>query len=271
LNKPLKKYALITGANSGLGYASALVLSNRGFIVFACDIKLDKLQVTKNIIPLEMDVTCEQSVIITIDKIKTITNQLDVVGNFAGIIKLGSFIENDVAISEQMFDIGFHGLIRVNKYTFELVKNGSGRYINLSSEYGRLKPPPFHGYYTALKHAIEIYNDSLRRELAPLGIRVIKMRPGAFRTNMIEDAKKEYVRIVGNTNLYKNTLNKMNELMKEELSKTKNPDIFVKQFIKAALSNKPKHTYSVKRSFKMRLLSILPDFIVDKIYLMFFK
>ena len=92
------KYALITGASSGMGRATALKLIENGYHVFSCDIKRNQEE-KENITQIEMDVTDFKSVVSAYNLINEITDKLDVIINFAGIIMMNSLIE----ISEEEF------------------------------------------------------------------------------------------------------------------------------------------------------------------------
>ena len=155
---------------------------------------------------------------------------------------------------------------KINSLFFPLVKNSKGKIINISSEYGKITAIPWHGYYPITKYATEIYSDSLRRELAKSGVKVIKIRPGAFKTNMQGGVVSNFNEILENTTMYKNELMKLKFMMDGELKNAKDPKIFGKKFGKICDSKHPKKVYNIKNSFKMKLLSTLPSWLQDLIF-----
>ena len=267
------KYAVITGAMGGLAKATIERLIKENYYVFALDLN-DKVEAEYNndkSMGIKCDITSDESVNQTVDKITTITDKIDVVINFAGVVLLGSVIEENVSKLEKILNVNVVGMYRVNKALFNHVLNGKGRYINISSEYGTLDAVPFHSFYTLSKHAVEIYNDSLRRELLRFNIPVVKIRPGSFKTNMQGGVMGQFETLVSTTKHYKVPLNKMKHIMTKELDKAIGPKRFVKVIMKAVTKRRPKYFYNVHRSFKMRLLSSLPDRLQDFIYSVYFK
>ena len=82
------------------------------------------------------------------------------------------------------------------------------------------------------KHALEIYNDSLRRELALFGIKVIKIRPGAVKTSMQANVTRQFERLLANTEHFAIPLTKRQMMMLNELKDAKDPKKIVKTFKK---------------------------------------
>ena len=76
------------------------------------------------------------------------------------------------------------GIDKVNRLFFPHVEKEKGRFIDFSSEYGIYQVVPFNAFYITNKHAEESYSDGLRRELKYIGIPVVTIRPGTFKTEM---------------------------------------------------------------------------------------
>ncbi|MCL2775981.1 MAG: SDR family NAD(P)-dependent oxidoreductase [Oscillospiraceae bacterium] len=264
------KYALFTGASGGLGGAGAKALASAGWTVFAADINeatLEEIGTTPRIIPLLLDVTSQKSIDIAVETVKRTIDKLDAVINFAGIHTMGSMVEGDIAATmAKMLDINVMGMIRVNRAFFEMVKAGGGRIINCSSECGYMKAQPFNGPYTVTKYAVEVYNDSLRRELLCQGIKVIKIQPGSFKTNLHNAAQAGFDKLYDSTRYYKNALKKMQPLMTRELKKANDPVHLVRVLLKAAERKNPKINYRVKNSRLMGMIEFIPDILLDSIY-----
>lgn len=241
-------------------------MSEAGYFVFAADIDIAPIDKTETMLPIRMDVTNDESVRDAIKTIMERTDRLAIVANFAGIINIGSLIENDTSVMGHIIDVGLLGTMRVNQASYALVERDQGRIINISSEYGTLDSVPFHVYYTAMKHALEIYSDGLRREIAQFGVKVVKMRPGAFQTAMQQGVQRQFDTLLKATELYEKPLKRMEKLMVNELLKARPIARFVTVFMKAATNKKPRRVYEVGRSFKMRLLSSLPSPVQDWIF-----
>ena len=265
------KYALLSGGNSGLAKAATTLLINNGYIVFSLDISNDSNYIDGNIHYLKVDITNNESLHKCKEYISNITDKLDLICNFAGIVLLGSLIESSLDYLSKIIDVNLIGTYKINNLFYSFVKNSNGRIINISSEYGLIDAIPFHTFYPITKHAIEIYNDGLRRELSGQNIKVIAIRPGAFKTNMQQGVNNQFNKLLDETKLYKKPLLKLKFMMDNELKKAKDVSIFVKTFKKAAFNKKPKRYYAVGNSMKMKLLTILPTWLQDYIFKMFIK
>ena len=258
------KYALIVGAESGLAKAGIAELEQKDeFVLFCCDIAYQGYSAQGNKHFLHLDATKTEDFARAKEYIKQHTDKLDLACYFAGIVTLGSLVELPAGELDKIMSINLLGMHRTNNLFFDMLLAGKGRIINISSEYGKICALPFHGYYGISKHAVEAYNDSLRRELAGLGIKVVAIRPGAFETNMQGGILAQFAKVVENTKLHKAKLQKLSGLMKKELKKAKDPKIFGKVFAKAVFAKKPKRYYAVNNSRKMKLLSALGPALQD--------
>ncbi len=264
------KYVLLTGGAGGLGGICAKALASRGYTVFAADINEDALREigkTPGILPLSMDITSQDSIEKAKQTVLQTTQTLDAVINFAGIHTLSSLIEgNSPELIEKMLRVNVMGMVRVNRSFIELVMAGGGRIINCSSECGYLKPQPFNGPYTITKYAVEAYNDSLRRELMFLGVPVVKIQPGSFKTNMHQTASAGYDRIAANTKYYAKVLQKIKPLMDFEFKMVGDPKYIAAAVVKAVEKPRPRQRYRVKNSKLLLPLELIPDPILDFAY-----
>lgn len=263
------KYALIVGANSGLAQ-SVINKLKKDYIIFCADITYTKIEVMDNIHYIPVDVTNDESLINLHKYVSSVTSKIDVVSNFAGIVTLGSLVELPLDTINRIMNINFNSTYKINSLFFPLLKEAKGRIINISSEYARICGIPFHGYYAISKYAVEIYNESLRRELLSSGVKVICIRPGAFKTNMQNGIMNQFNKMVDETKMYKEPLMKMKNIMTDELDKAKSPDIFGEVYYKILNKKHPKRYYSVNNSFKMKVLSILPKWLTDFIFKIYF-
>lgn len=262
------KKALITGGAGGLGLATAQYLVSRGWTVYAADFNnegLEKIR-DKNTVPIQVDVSSDESIERAVAEVKKTTDTLDGVVNFAGIMLMGSVIENNAETMRRILDINLLGMYRINKAFFDMIRKGRGRIVNISSEYGTLGAVPFNGFYTASKHAVEIYSDALRRELIFFDVPVIKIRPGAFKTNMVASTNDVFKKMVTDTVLYKQIMTKMSSMMESKTGMPKDPAMLAQKVYKALTDKKPKLAYSANLNISQKVLSALPERMQDIIF-----
>lgn len=270
------KYVLFTGATGGLGAYCITALSGTGrWIVFAGgtnDATLEELSKLSNIIPVRLDVTSKDSVDAALETVKSYTNHLDAIVNFAGLTGFTSLVEgSSVETIEKLLRVNVTGMARVNRTFFEFIHQGKGRIINCSSESGWMTPVPFAGPYVLSKYAVEAYNDSLRRELLYLDIPVIKIQPGSFETNMTRQTSQYFDKALSETKYYGKLLSKMKPMMTMELNQKNNPEKLAKTVIKAMEARHPQMQYRIGTGRLLALFELLPEKGVDFIYKQMYK
>lgn len=265
------KYGVIAGSNSGLAIATRKKLIEDGYTLFCGDIAYSTIKVEGNEHFVPLDVTDNTSLISFRDYVSSFTQSISLISSFCGIVTLGSFVELDLSSLEKIMKINLNAPFALNNLFFPFLEKGKGRIINISSEYARIPAFPIHGYYPLSKHALDFYNDSLRRELSRSNVKVIAIRPGAFKTNMQGGIEESFTFLFNNTKRYKSFLNRLKPLMDGELKKAKDASVFASTYMKALKAKKPKRYYNVKNSFKMRLLSLLPPPFIDLIFSFFLR
>ena len=265
-----KKTALVTGAGGGLGHATVERLVANGWKVFEADLSKDMLRSSMHdpdVVPVVMDVTDNDSIGSAYDAIESQTDHLDAIVNFAGVMGVGSLTDIPEERLARILDINVMGTYRVNKKFLPLVEASRGRIVNLSSETGWQSAAPFNGPYAMSKHAVEAYSTALRRELALLGIKVITIQPGAFRTNMVAGIERAFTAAEAETPRFAPVLRKLKSLAGKEIASASDPDILA-QVIETALTTKrPKPVYSVKPDRLRSALEALPLRASDRLYL----
>ena len=264
------KSAVITGALSGLSQAVIKKLLEDGYTVFEGDIAIKEEEIRENEYLFPLDLTNDDSILKFYKRVTSYIDKVDVITNFAGIVILGSFVELPFTTIDKIMSINFTSTFKLNNLFFENIKAAKGRIINISSEYARITAIPIHGYYPLSKHAVDNYNDSLRREMQLHGIKVIGIRPGAFKTNMQGGINSAFDTLLASTKYYKRFLTRIKFLMTGELKNAKDPNILARVYMKALHSKHPKYYYNVKNSLKMKLLTILPAHLQDFIFKLFF-
>ena len=176
--------ALVTGASSGIGEDTAHKLRALGYIVYGAARRTDRLQAltADGIRPLAMDVTDDASMSSGVNRILEETGRIDVLVNNAGYGSYGAIEDVPINEARRQFEVNVFGLARLTQLiTPHMRTRGSGTIINISSIGGRLTTP-LGGWYHATKYAVEALSDALRIELAPFGIDVVVVEPGAIRT-----------------------------------------------------------------------------------------
>lgn len=179
---------LITGCSTGLGKSLAKAVLEAGFnaVVTARDVRTVQNLVSghpDNAVATALDVTSNDQVEDAIRLAEKRFGSIDVLVNNAGYGYRGAVEEGDNQEVEKLFATNFFGTVTMIKAVLPGMRaRRSGAIINLSSVAGRFAAPGS-GYYSATKFAVEGMSDALRKELAPLGIRVVVVEPGAFRTD----------------------------------------------------------------------------------------
>lgn len=187
---------LITGATAGIGRRTALDLARAGHRVFATGRRQEALASLKeeasglSLDVLPMDVTKQSSIDQAKERIESMTGgrSVDVLINNAGYGLVGPMEDITDAQLRAQYDTNVFGLMAVTR-TFlpPMRERGFGRIINVSSMGGKVTFP-FMGAYNSTKYAIESMSDALRVELAPFGVGVVLIEPGAIHTEFADVA-----------------------------------------------------------------------------------
>ena len=194
------KVAIITGASSGIGYATALTLSKAGIRVAVGARRTERLQelekqIIKNngeILVQKTDVTRKSDCDSLVNTIVEKWGKVDILINNAGLMPLSYFKYGKVEEWEQMIDVNIKGVLYCTSAVVPyMLEKKSGHIINISSVAGRIV---FAGgsVYCATKHAIAALSEGLRKELSPTyNVRVTCIEPGAVETELLESITDE--------------------------------------------------------------------------------
>src|SRR3954471_18794316 len=177
------RVALVTGASSGIGEAAAHALLGEGFTVYGTSRRAVAGEERGGVVFLPLDVTDEQSVTGAVREVLSRSGRIDVLVNNAGLGIAGAAEESSIEQAQALFDTNLFGSIRMTRTVLpKMREQGSGRIINISSVLG-LVPAPFSALYSATKHAIEGYSESLDHEVREHGVRVLLVEPAYTRTS----------------------------------------------------------------------------------------
>jgi NAD(P)-dependent dehydrogenase (short-subunit alcohol dehydrogenase family) len=257
---------VVTGAAGGLGSATCRHLAERGWTVLAADLPgegLDRLATHPAIAPVPLDVTDPDGVAGLADEVARHTDRLSGVVNFAGVLAVGPLIEIPERLVHRLFDVNVFGMFRVNQALFPLLERGHGRVVNISSETGWQSGGPFNGPYGMSKHAVEAYSDSLRRELMFLGIRVIKIQPGPFRTAMVESVDDRFREAQRSSARFGRLLARTGEMAAREQRRAHDPTTLARVVERALTARRPRPAYSVRPAPSRVALEWLPTSVAD--------
>src|SRR6266550_224216 len=197
----MSKTALVTGASSGIGEATAERLAKAGYKVYGTS-RRGARPGQRSFEMLALDVTSDESVAAAVGEVMRLDGRIDLLVNNAGFgVAPGGAEESSLDQARSIFETNFFGLVRMTRAVVpHMRRQGNGRIINIGSVLGFL-PMPYGALYAATKHAIEGYSESLDHELRPFGIRVSIIEPAYTRThfdaNFLEaDAKLDEYREV---------------------------------------------------------------------------
>lgn len=205
----MSKTALVTGASSGIGKATAQILAKNNYKIILCGRREDRLIELKNelsafteVCTLSFDVRDKKAVFESINSLPEGFSKIDVLINNAGNAHgLDSIQNGDLDDWDAMIDINVKGLLYVSKAIIpKMIEQKSGHIINIGSIAGK-EVYANGNVYCASKHAVDALNQAMRIDLNPYGIRVGGIHPGAVETEFSE------VRFKGDTeraaNVYK--------------------------------------------------------------------
>jgi NAD(P)-dependent dehydrogenase (short-subunit alcohol dehydrogenase family) len=176
------KTAIVTGASSGIGEATAERLAKAGYKVYGTSRRGARAG-KRSFEMLSLDVTSDESVEAAVREVMRLEGGIDLLVNNAGFSTAPAGAEeSSLEQARSIFDTNFFGIVRMTRAVVpHMRRQGSGRIINIGSIFGFL-PAPYMALYAATKHAIEGYSESLDHELRTRGIRVSVIEPANTNT-----------------------------------------------------------------------------------------
>jgi NAD(P)-dependent dehydrogenase (short-subunit alcohol dehydrogenase family) len=234
------KVALVTGASSGIGEATAERLARAGYKVYGTS-RRGAQAGRRSFEMLALDVTSDQSVEAAVSEVLRREGPIDLLVNNAGFgVAPAGAEESSIEQVRAIFDTNFFGIVRMTRAVVpHMRRQGSGRIINIGSVLGFL-PMPYGALYAATKHAVEGYSESLDHELRTRGIRVSVIEPAYTKThfdaNFLQpDATLDEYREVRAS--LANTLNKV-------MATADEPSVVADVVLKAASASRPNLRYT---------------------------
>ena len=181
---------LVTGASSGIGAATARLLLERGWRVFAAARRLEAMEplAAMGAEVLALDLSQERSRQELVDQLTAKVGALDALVNNAGFGEVGPLETVPLDRARAIFEVNVFGLMGLTqKLVPAMRERGSGRIVNISSIAGRWVSPGS-GWYGASKFALEALSDALRLELKAFGVQVVVVEPGIIATDFVNVA-----------------------------------------------------------------------------------
>jgi len=233
------KIALVTGASSGIGEATAARLAKAGYKVYGTS-RRGALAGRRSFEMLPLDVTSDESVEAAVSQVMRIEGRIDLLVNNAGFsVAPAGAEESSIEQTRSIFDTNFFGIVRMTRAVVpHMRRQGSGRIINIGSIFGFL-PMPYMALYAATKHAVEGYSESLDHELRTQGIRVSVIEPAntntQFDANLLEPDSK--------LDTYREARAAVGGRLKELIESADQPSVVADTVLKAAVAARPKLRY----------------------------
>jgi len=253
--------ALVTGASSGIGEATALRLAKAGYKVFGTS-RRGASASRASIEMLPLDVTSDASVKAVVAEVIRREGRLDLLVNNAGFnVAAGGAEESSIQQAQDIFDTNFFGMVRMSLAVVpHMRQQGSGRIINIGSVLGFMAMP-YMALYAATKHAIEGYSESLDHELRTMGIRVSVIEPAFMKTAIDANSRDADAKL----DAYRDVRIAMDTRLKEMLDVAEAPDVVADTVLKAASAANPKTRYtSGTGAARLRLMhTLLPASLLD--------
>jgi short-subunit dehydrogenase len=245
-----KTLVLITGASSGIGYKTAKLFAEKSnlftTVVTARNNKSLTSLEASGCIPMELDVTKEESMQKAIQEIEQKYGTIDILINNAGYCQNGVVEELTPDELRRQFETNVFGLIRMTQLVLPGMRaKRKGRIINIGSVGGDFTTPGASAYL-ATKHALESFNDALRMEVTQFGIEVVLVKPGGVKTAFVDNSPLSEP-IQGNP--YAEFRVKFTTMLKNVYEQGRNgvltPEEVAQVIVHAAVTAKPRTRYRV--------------------------
>ena len=189
--------ALITGCSSGIGRALANAFKSAGYTVWASARKTEDVAAltTAGFIAVQLDVNDGPALEQLSERINQQHGGLDVLINNAGYGAMGPLLDGGVQAMQRQFETNVFAVVGVTRAMFGVLLRAKGIVVNIGSVSGVLVTP-FAGAYCASKAAVHALSDALRMELAPFGVRVMEVQPGAIASSFARNAGHEAEQLI---------------------------------------------------------------------------
>jgi NAD(P)-dependent dehydrogenase (short-subunit alcohol dehydrogenase family) len=278
-----QKWVLVTGASSGIGRASALLLARNGFMVLAgvrkpTDCDAVREAGGERVRPVLLDVTAPSSIASAAAQVQEVTRDAGLHGlvNNAGAGLCAPMEYVPLESVQRLFEVNVFGQLAVTQAMLPMLRRARGRIINIGSV-GAHVPLPFGGTLGATKSALASFNDALRLELHPFGIRVCLIEPAAIATPAVDKTlgdPEATIRAMpddGSTR-YGDMLRAFTRRAYDREKHGSPPEVVARTVLEAMTSARPRARYLVGKDARrmVTLPRLLPSRVLDRLALRVF-
>ncbi|MEY2170312.1 MULTISPECIES: oxidoreductase [unclassified Rhodanobacter] len=248
--KSRQPIALVTGASSGIGEATAGQLAKAGYKVYGTS-RRGAQSGQRGFEMLALDVTSDASVEAAVNALIHYEGRIDLLVNNAGFgVAPAAAEESSLDQARAIFDTNFFGIVRMTRAVLpHMRQQHSGRIINIGSVLGFL-PMPYMALYSATKHAVAGYSEALDHELRTLGIHVSVVEPAYINTPFDANLMKPDAPL----DVYRGICGGVERRVKEVLVGADGPEVVAEIVVKAAMATSPEIRYAPGLAKRMRLL-----------------
>lgn len=249
MSKRGKAVALVTGASSGIGEATADRLARAGYTVFGTSRR--PVPTGRLFEMLTLDFTRDESVDAVVQDVLRQAGRIDLLVNNAGFgLAPTAAEESSIEQAQAIFDTNFLGIVRMTRAVVpHMRQKRSGRIINIGSVLGFL-PMPYMALYSATKHAVAGYSEALDHELRTWGIHISVVEPAYINTPFEANVMKPDAPL----DVYREVRAGVERRVKEVLVGADGPEVDAEIVLKAAAADHPKVRYAPGRASRIRWL-----------------
>jgi NAD(P)-dependent dehydrogenase (short-subunit alcohol dehydrogenase family) len=268
-----QQLVVVTGASTGMGAAVARELARQGFHVLAGvrrDADADAVRAA-GVEPVILDITEPDHVTALAARVAADPRELHALVNNAGIQVNGPVEALPMAQWRRVFEVNLFGHVAVTQALLPALLRSRGRVLNISSIGGKVAMPTY-GAYAGAKFALEAVSDALRREIEPLGVRVVVIEPGGVRTEMagrgIATANALADQMTPeHRERYGDLVQAINSLMASGTGSGLTADAAARVIARAVTARRPRTRYPIGRDAALltRLARVLPDRLLDRV------
>ncbi|MDD4316063.1 MAG: SDR family NAD(P)-dependent oxidoreductase [Clostridia bacterium] len=255
----MEKIAVISGASSGIGKETALLLAKSGYRVFGLNRTASDISGVEFV---KTDITDNESIKSAIAYIAAKVGRIDLLVNNAGMGISGSIEHTPSERAAYIFDVNFFGAFELTKAALPHMKKSGGRIINVSS-LAAVIYLPFQGFYSATKAAVNLLFSALQLEVKPFGISVTNVMPGDIKTGFTSNRRKNE----DDEGDYAERIKKSVAVMEKDEQRGMPPSAVAACILKQAKARKPRLNVAVGGKYKIIafLAKILPSGLINKL------
>lgn len=256
----MKQIAIVTGASSGIGKETAIMLYQAGYKVYGFNRSLSHIE---GIEFIKTDITSSQSIKSSVAQVIKKEARIDLLVNNAGMGISGSIENTPTEKAKYIFDVNLFGAFELAKAVVPYMREqGGGRIINVSS-LAAVFYLPFQGFYSSTKAAMNFLFNSLQLEVKPFNIHITNIMPGDIKTGFTANRQKNQA----DAEVYAQRIDKSVAIMEKDEQNGMSPSEVAKCIFKLAKAKKPK--LSVVVGFKYKVLAfvakLLPSGVVNNL------